>query len=397
MSNFSKKPQAQNTGTGNNDYSDWNQLSYDVIDGKEQKSTRKDGSVREGVVFKKKKMVGILASIIDIGLQPQKDADYDSKCKEHGTVDGTPQDSDTGIVPDGYSEEEKAHVAKFKNNYFQTVDGKRKQFKPERPQQEYAFYFDFYKAPVDWTKHPVEALHELGVKPLRVCYNGHYENRNQGIDVLSRNLRLEPHWQTGKLSPNNPIYKMAVAMDVEEGFSKEYDLGELVEGACFFDVYVEKNSSGGKDYINYEIKNFSEVVDIEAGDTTITREQQIPEVTEPFIGVHFNGAVEDYDELSLKIVRSRMNHELKSVLPNATAFQPNAIKAPDFWLGCNWEDSGLCKALDKLGGNTSTKPTPSSSSQSDVVTKTDRPSGSSNAPKVVAQEPVDDFDDNIPF
>ncbi len=332
---FSFTPESANSGStgggsavSDDQWKEWNDYYYSLIDGKEQPHKNKQGDIVEGRFYKKKKLVGKLAMLVDCGLQPQADASYDWK----------------GEAGEGsnLSPAEQAHVDKYPDNYFKTVDGKRMQFKPERPTQEFAFYFDFPKVVIDWTKHPIEALHSLGQKPLRVSYNGYFKNSSMGLEGFGKQLRFAPNYKTGKVSPNNPIYKIATAMNVADSFeSSNYDFGKLAGGHCFFELYITKNTYNGKSYYDAEIKNYSEITEIEAGDNTITVEQQIPQSDEPFVGVTLNGG--NYSDEVLDMVAHKK--ELMAVLPRATSFQPNATKNPDFWLGCKWEDSDLCKAL----------------------------------------------------
>ena len=332
---FSFTPESANSGStgggsavSDDQWKEWNDYYYSLIDGKEQPHKNKQGDIVEGRFYKKKKLVGKLAMLVDCGLQPQADASYDWK----------------GEAGEGsnLSPAEQAHVDKYPDNYFKTVDGKRMQFKPERPTQEFAFYFDFPKIVVDWTKHPIEALHSLGQKPLRVSYNGYFKNSSMGLEGFGKQLRFAPNYKTGKVSPNNPIYKIATAMNVADSFeSSNYDFGKLAGGHCFFELYITKNTYNGKSYYDAEIKNYSEITEIEAGDNTITVEQQIPESDIPFTGITLNNG--NYSDEVLDMVAHKK--ELMAVLPRATSFQPNATKNPDFWLGCKWEDSDLCKAL----------------------------------------------------
>ena len=388
---FSFTPEtASSGGTGggsavsDDQWKEWNDYYYSLLDGKEQPHKNKQGDIVEGRFYKKKKLVGKLAMLVDCGLQPQPDSSYEWK----GEI----------------TEEE--HIAKYPDNYFKTVDGKRMQFKPERPTQEFAFYFDFPKIMVDWTKHPIEALHSLGQKPLRVSYNGYFKNSNMGLEGFAKQLRFAPNFRTGKVSPNNPIYKIATAMNVADEFeSSNYDFGKLAGGYCFFDVYITKNTYNGKSYYDAEIKNYSEITEIEAGENTITVEQQIPQSDIPFVGVTLNGG--NYSDEVLDMVSHKK--ELMAVLPRAKAFQPNATKNPDFWLGCNWKDSDLCKALgdrapkvDKNGekvpvAGTEVVEQSSVQQESGVVQQKDK----------VVEEPVEesftpaeddfDFQDDVPF
>ena len=380
---FSMKPQSNPTQSSNttdvspDQWDAWYNYYYGLIDGKEQKTKNKQGAVVPNRFFKKKKSVGILNFITDLGLQPQPDSSYEWK-GEAGQGDVL-------------SEAEQEHVAKYPDNYFRDVDGKRMQFKPERPTQEYAFFYDFPSLEVDWTKHPIEALHSLGKKPLRVCYNGYFKDNKRSIEGCAKNLRFAPNWKTGKISPNNPINKLAIAMGREDQFSTEYDFVELAGGACFFDVIISKNIGDKGNFYNTEIKNYSEITEMELpnGDT-YTVEQQIPDCGVQFTGVLLNGMEYTQDQLDLV----RHNKTLKAVLPKAVAFQPNAVKAPDFWLGCNYADSDLAKALAATDNSSD-----SSSNASQKPKKEEKKPSVPESKKAPAKEPEPsvDFDDDIPF
>jgi len=337
---FSMKPQTvpagtQESGTSNvteDQWSEWNSYYWSLFDGKETQATKADGEIREGVKQKRKKYVGVLKGIVDLGLQPQQDASYEWK----------------GVAGKGseLSDEEKAHVQKYPDNYFKDVDGKRMQFKPERPTQEFSLYFDIPKIEIDWTKHPLENLHKLSKKPLRVCYNGYIKIDSLGVDDLRKHLRFNPNYRTGKLSPNSPLMKIASSLNVSEEYSSDYDIGVFANQACNLTLVAECVNDK---FFNELIVEYSEISDIEVGDNTITREEQIPECNSEFMGVLLNGG--DYSEDVVSWVSHRK--ELMAVLPRAKSFQPNATKAPDFWLGVNWEESDLAKALgDKKPSNT---------------------------------------------
>jgi len=362
----------------------WNTLQWNLLGSKEEPVTKKDGSVVEGALKKVKKAVGIPRVIIDCGLQPQKDAEYDWK--------GVAGEGDS---PDGYSDEEKAHVAKYADNYFKTVDGQRKQYKPERPTQEVAIYIDFPKLLVDYSQHPNENLHELGEQPLRECINGYFKDTKSGYEGFSRKFKFDPHWKTGKLSPNSPLYKLAKSLGVAEEFeSSGYDFDVLGKGAAMFEVVCTKRNG----YVNFEIKGHSEIIDIEAGDQVITRESQIPEIAAPFKTLMINQSSYEDKEL-VKLINYKK--ELKVTLPEMVAFQPNSVKNPDFWLGCNWEDTKLKKELDSLSEASQASQQAQSSSEGNESSK------ESKAPEkavVNASKPVDslpeediDFNDDIPF
>lgn len=384
MSNtFSMKPTMPETTNGGNGQSvnvsdeqwqEWNNYYWSLFDAKESPATNREGAVREGVVQKRKKYVGILKGIVDIGFQPQQDSSYEWK----------------GVAGKGdeLSDEEKAHVTKYPDNYFKDVDGKRMQFKPTRPTQEFALYFDTPKVMVDWTKHPIEALHSLGQKPLRVCYNGFVNIPSRGIKDLGKHLRFNPNWQTKKLSPNNPLMKIATSLNVASEYQgSDYDIGVFAEQACNLTLVIDKSKDR---FFTVKIIDHSEISDIEVGDNTVTREQQIPECPSEFFGVLMNGG--SYTEDVLKWVSNR--EELQFALPRSTTFQPNAVKNPDFFLGADWSTSDLCKALGEGFGQERSPQGSSDTKPEQKPVKKEEPK--QEEPSGMEDEGLD-WDDSVPF
>jgi len=385
------KFETQTGGNGNQSsatpeqWDQWNELQWNLLDAKEEPVTKKDGSIVEGAVKKVKKVVGIPRVIVDCGLQPQQDAFYDWK-----------GEAGEGDTPEGYSDAEKAHVEKYPDNYFKTVDGKRLQFKPERPTQEVAIYIDFPKLLEDYSQHPNDKLHAMGKQPLRICLNGYFKDNARGFEGFAKQFKFAPHWQTGKLSPNSPISKLAKSLGVASEFEASgYDFDKLGEGAAFFEVVCTKRNG----YINFEIKSHSEIIDIEVGDQVITRESQIPAIDTPFKTIMINQ--ESYEDKGL-VEWINYKRELKAVLPKMKSFQPNAVKNPDFWLGYNWEDTKLKKELDSLSVSSQASQQGQSGSEGNQSSEESNPA--EEAP-VSSNKPVDnlagldnEFDeDTIPF
>lgn len=322
-----QSPAQEGGNIDNSQWEAWNEYYFGLIDQAATPVKNKSGEVVEGKTAKKVTEVGLLKLIVDLGTQPQEDSLYDSKV-------APPKEGEE------LSAEEQAHINKYPNNYFQWVDGKRMQGKPERPTQEYAFFYDFPSIMVDWSKHPIEALHHLGVKPLRVSYNGSFSKG--GNIMLGKHLRLNPHWKTGVLSAKNPISKIAEKSGLLSKFeAEEYDLGVLADSACKWELTIERYVNGDRTYFNERIKDPAEITEVKAGSVTISVEQQIPECDVEFMGILLNGM--DYTPEMLEMLTHK--RELMAVLPQSTSFQPNAQKNPDFFLGVNWEECDLCKAL----------------------------------------------------
>ena len=340
---FSMKPQMPEGGNSNNasdeDWGAWNTYLHELVGDTENPVAGKSGQfVRE------KTYVGILNFIMDMGFQPQKDGEYDTKC-------ALPEDHQE------YSEEELAHLAKYPTNDFIWVDDKgvrkRKQTSPKRPEQEYAFFFDFPEITVDWTKHPIEDLHHLGQKPLRVSYNGKF-GKSDAL-VFGRTLPFNVDYKTNTLSEKNPINKIARAMSLGQEYAQSgYDLGVLAGKACKWTVRSTKRVVNDKTYYNTDIKDSSKIEAVSAGGITITVEQQIPECGVSFVGVPLDDG--SYDEDILTYIKNRK--ELLAVVQRATSFKPSPVKFPDFVLGKDFKDTALCKALNLMEGGEQGDPEP---------------------------------------
>ena len=381
-----------NTDVDNSQWEAWNEYYFNLLDAQEVSVKNRDGEVVAGKTVKKVTEVGLLKFIVDLGTQPQEDSLYDSKV-------APPQNGED------LSPEEQAHIAKYPNNYFIWENGKRMQGKPERPTQEYAFFYDFPNIMVDWTKHPIEALHHLGNKPLRVSYNGVFSRG--GVWYLGKHLRLNPHWKTGVLSPKNPIAKIANKSGLSQEFENEkYDLGVLADSACKWELSIEKYVNGDRSYYNERIKDPAEITEVKAGNVTITVEQQIPECDVEFMGVLMNGM--EYTPEMLEIISHR--RELMSVLPMSTNFQPNAQKNPEFFIGTLWSETDLCKALSThvaqaSGGavaSTTAKPAQSQAVEAKAPQEAVQTAQQAPVQQQVAQEPAmeqedEEFDDICPF
>lgn len=386
MVGFSMKPAAAVTSEGegggsditNDQWAGWNEYLHSLI-------TTAETEGKTDKFSKSKSFVGVLNFIMDMGYQPQRDGEWDTKV-------ALPAEGEEN------SAEELEVIAKWPSNYYKWVEDKgvkkRKQYSPQRPEQEYAFFFDFPKIMVDWTKHPSEDAHKLGMKPLRISYNGKFGKPE--FVTFNKTLPFRTD-RDGKLSPKNPIHKIAAAVGVVDSFIESgYDLGTLVQGACHWTVTFNRNVSGERTFYNTMITEPRMIEDVEAGEVVITRDQQIPKCDVEFVGIHLNGG--DYNEEAMKYLKNRK--ELLTIVKRAVSFQPSPEKYPDFVLGADYADSDLCKAL---GGSNSTgdapkgddKPSSPAKQQSVPVA----PKSTAKAPVVAVKEPdVDEFEDSdIPF
>lgn len=372
------KPQVANLG-GNDSggptvtdeqWKEWNDYLYNLTDSEESPVEGKKGKY-----VKKYSSIGILNFIMDVGFQVQKDSEYDTKC-------ALPEEGEEN------SQEELDHIQKWSNNYFKWVDEKgvrkRKQYSPNRPEQEYAFFYDFPELVVDWTKHPNEDMHKLGQKPLRISYNSRFGKMdNLGF---SRTLPFRIDYKTKTLSTSNPIYKIANSSGVSSEFvSSGYDLGKLAGSACMWAIEFGRNVDGDKIYYNTKLQAHSQVLDVKVGGKVVaTRQEQIPECDVEFVGIPLNDPEFTYNPEDLEYINNRK--ELISVVGRATSFQPSPVKYPDFVIGVDFKDSTLAKAL---GAEVTSEQPPAVATPSPEVADT---------PQTTPTAPSDGFDDDsIPF
>lgn len=378
-------PQSSGNDVSSDQWGAWNEYYYNLLNVDEKPSTNGEGIVKQGYFNKTKNLVGIANVFVDCGLQEQKDSEYDSK-------EALPAEGEEN------SAEELAVMAKYPSNYYKWVEGKRKKVIPNKPTQEYCIMFDFPSVMVDWTKHPMENLHSLGKKPLRVSYNGF--SFFGGVKGFSRRLPFDPDYKTKLLSTKTPLYKMAAAMGVEDVYTNSgYNLSTLGGKACKFDVVISRNTKDGKSYYNTDIRNMSKIVAIEAGEIQVSVEQQIPKCDiEPQAILLNLPEGKSYNEAALGSVK--YDKGLRAVLPHMKSFKPSPEKFPDFVLGVDWNETGLSKVLD--WGNTAPQQQPEKTStptdtNTSVESKPSEKVTEKPVTKVNPMEPPIDFEDDIPF
>lgn len=368
---FSMKPQTVTMSDSNggsditeDQWKEWNDYLYSLTDAEEVAVEGKKGRF-----VKKHSAVGVLNFIMDMGFQPQKDSEYDTKC-------AVPEEGQEN------SEEELARIEKWPTNYFRWVDGKRKQYSPNRPEQEYAFFYDFPEIVVDWTKHPKEDMHKLGTKPLRISYNGRF-GKTDSL-VFNRTLPFRIDYKTKVLSSKNPIAKIANSSGVAKEFTDSgYDLGVLASSACMWEIEFGRNVSGDRTFYNTTLKGHSAILDVKVGGKVVaTREDQIPTCDVEFVGVPLNDESFEYSEDTLGYIKNRK--ELIEVVGRATSFKPSPVNYPDFIIGVDYADTVLAKAL---GSKVEVKKEDASAPQEPAPQTTSSVSGDS----------FDDDPDQIPF
>lgn len=336
MSKFSMKPQqaavasGEGSGASKEEWQAWNEYLYSLIEGKETE-------VKEGKFVKKADLVGILNLMVDVGFQPQADGEYDTKV-------AVPDDGEE------FSQEEREYMDKYPGSGFiwtKDKSGKRvrKQTNPQRPVQEYYFAYDFPDLMVDYTQHPIEDVHKLGSKPLRVSPNGKF--RKGDFVGFNRQLRFQLDRRDNTLSTKNPIYKIADASGcLKEFLESEYDLGELAGTACEWTVIMEKRVDGDRTYYNTRIQDPSFVADVRVGNKVVaTREDRIPSCDVEFMGVLLDQ--DEYSPEALEIIKNKP--ELLATLKRCVEFWPNKKDYPDFSFGTFFKDTKLAAALGMAG------------------------------------------------
>lgn len=146
---------------------------------------------------------------------------------------------------------------------------------------------------------------ESDPKPYRILLNGEFGVREDGkwIPTVRRGYVVsEVKDDNGKwgISKQNTLYKLADAAGIvpESGIFKKEDIGELLGKWCQFQIRVYVKSSGGKDYLNEEIKLAGVVPE------GIT----LPEFDESILyGVNFTNP----DEVSVKQLRNSIKNTIK--------------------------------------------------------------------------------------
>lgn len=326
---FSMKPaDIENKGTGSSESSEewtaWHDYVYASIDAKEVE-------IESGKFKKTKTYAGYVNLIVEAGFIPaEEDAQYDT------------QVTAPAVGVDEYTPEEQEVVDKYPSNYFKWVDGKRKQCRPQNPEEELVICIDLPKVMLDYSKHPASNSDVPDIKPLRISLNGTF--KRAGRLTFARNIALRLD-RDKKISNKNMLYKIAECSGVLQQFiDSEYDLGVIAGVCCNWSLEYIKNV-GDRTFHNIVLKTPITIEEIDAGGTIITVEQQIPECPVPFVGIRLNGG--DYSEDVLRNLRK----EFLVVMERGIEFHPYKDKYPDWTKGCNWKDTDLCKALEARNAN----------------------------------------------
>jgi len=351
----------------NEQWQEWNVYLHNLTDASEV-------DLGDGKHKKTQTSVGILNLMIEAGFQPQTDAEYDTRC-------ALPEEGEKN------SKEELEVIEKFPSNYFKWVDDKgtkkRKQCRPQNPEQELILCIDFPDLMVDYSKHPNSDLETEDLKPLRVSLNGRFKKDFNRHIVLRLN-------KDAKMSAKNLMYKIAEKSGkLQEFIDSKYNPGVLAGAACKWSVDFQKNVSGDSTFYSIQAVDPTSIEEVKAGKVTVSVADQIPECSVPFTGIMLNSEEEGaYSEDVLKNIR----REFLNVMKKCVAFKPSPIKYPDFVLGCNWEDTDLAKALKASIEKNNPKEDSSSKEQSKAEEEVEV-ADNDNTP--LSED--DGFDEDIPF
>jgi hypothetical protein len=241
-------------------------------------------------------LVGYLAGIYDVGVQPQPDAQY---------------------LFTGTAADEEAEIAKDSSVYFKDLkdyqDGgkvKRYKLKPVKPAQSVVFAVDFPDVIVDKGKY----FGNSDPKPLRLLLGGEFTpSGGKTVAAKPQALTIRKNDKTNNkwsMPFNSTIYKMAVATKlINQGdpFLPER-IDELLGKAMQFKAQVFLNDG----------KYFTEKCAFAA---SLSRGQKEPEIDKSLL--HIIQFDEDNSEEALKQLRA----SVKNTIRNASDFEGSKIAA----------------------------------------------------------------------
>lgn len=305
-------------------------------------------------------LVGVLAGIVDLGVQEQEDAE----------------------VPfEGSEADEANEIAKNPNTYFkdgfhpETRKPCRLKCWPQKPQQAVALAIDFPDIMLD----KGQFFGESKEAPLRIWMGGSFYTQNSGM-IIGRPTALKvvnfdkaaakPKWSFAK---NHLLHKMAVAaklIKTDEVFLPN-SIDQLIGKAFQFNVQVFFKENKGKKYFTESVKFVG----------ALGRNQSAPtDEVETFM-IQFNQVNKEEDLNQLR------NHVI------------NTIKRAENFVG-----SKLQEQLGKRGEVAEDQSNDQAEAQDDIPAEDERPKGKATPakpakttrPKAVPV-PQDNSDDDAPF
>lgn len=276
---------------------------------------------------KKKTLIGVISNVVDLGIQPLTDAEYDIDKEDLDLVSDNNDETIARLterhkeqLAENFEGDEQYYkITKFDLAY----DGKTKQyivkkFVKQKPRQCVAFAIDFPSRQLDMGKFFGKAEGE-SVRPLRIWYGGQFYLRSTGKTVVQNltPIKVKPSEKDKKkwvVDTKSLIYKLASATGViEDGEDFEPTrLDELVGKAALFEATVTlKNGKGdnaNKQYLTEKVKLVGALMD----------GQEAPTVENTHL-IQFNGEndVEGLKELKAHIINT---------LEQAVNFEKSKIK-----------------------------------------------------------------------
>jgi hypothetical protein len=391
MASFSRNVEKPKTnGDGDNEaLSEFNRYVFEeCLKGKEK--TMPNGKRR-----KEKQCIGRIGLIMDLGKPPAPDKLFESKVAH--PAEG-----------EDYSEEEKDIIRKqpwkdfvWSEEWDNDAGGrttKRMESAKQFPKQEYGILLDFPDVLVDWTKHPVEALHKLGTKPLRVSLNGKMQQKFFKVITFDGG-------REGVISDKNLVYKICAAAGREqELLDSKFDIATAAEAMCLFNLTLDFDGT----YLNSRASNPATVEDIEFdGEVVATAEQRIKKASEaPF--ADFVGILLDMDESTFTDeVLEMVAADTYGFIYRASLNKQERVQGKrkdgseyDFMAGIDFDSTPFAKALEKFK-NKKDKPTSKTSNPEKKEKVVSEVSKKEPIPEEVKETKVElsdeDYDDMIPF
>lgn len=284
---------------------------------------------------KRETLVGVVAGIIDLGLQEQPDAEF--------PFDGTKQDEQDAIddKPGTY----------FKDVY-DPVTKKTQRCKcwTQRPVQAVVLAIDFPDITLDIGKF----YGNSNPKPLRMFTGAQFWNGTKMVVARPTYLKTNKSLGDWSFDPKHLLHKMAVSSKLIEPTQcfNPVDIDQLLGKAFQFEAQVYFKESKGKEY-------YTEYLKFQGG---LGRGQKAPVLEDEPFSIEFDG------DLTPEKMQNLRSHVI------------NTIKQAN-----NYEGSKIQEYLEN--GSSSSKP-------AEQNTKKETPAKVSKPSKVVVP---DDLDDEIPF
>lgn len=302
---------------------------------------------------------GVISSIVDLGIQAQSDAEY--------VFEG--DEADEEVEQQANPAVRFETRAKFFDNG-KWLENVRVKIVPQRDVQSVAMAIDFPDILVD----KGQFFGESKPLPLRIWMGGQFFIEGSGMVIQNlmalreTNLDTTRATQKWSLNPKGTLYKMAKSAKlVKDGeVFKANQIDQLLGTAHQFEARVfMKPAKNGKSYYTEQVK---------------------------FVGALSRGQTVDTESVSTSLVMFNKENP-ENAIKELRAHVVNTIKRAK-----NYEGSVIQKQIEDIRGSYNSEAKSESKPDYKVVSDQDGQEVvpvKKKAPKVV--EPVDTFDDDIPF